>query len=151
MRDCHLWPPTQAPSRGGAFWEHLCLVRFWFSSPRGAPQEQDGIWIHLPLWLPCEAFQFFSCKEAWKPLPLHGLLEAERHQSEEPAPPASYSELVWTSTVGSLVHHGGSTTGHYEHPMMPLSACSARATFQYSVNVVLRHLLRGYACHHMLG
>lgn len=73
------------------------------------------------------------------------ITEAERRQSEEPAPPASYPGAPWTSAVGFLIHRGGSTRGHYEHPVMPFSLCNAQATFQYSVNAVLRDLLHSYA------
>lgn len=137
--------PTWAPSRGGVLWEHLCLVRFWISSLRGLPQERSGIWVHLCLQLPCEGLHVFSHKEAWQSLPLHGLQEAERHQSGEPAPPASFPGVLWTSAVGSLVDCAGSTRCHYEHPVMPFSLCNARATFQYSINAVLRNLLHSYA------
>lgn len=83
----------------------------------------------------------FFHKEECESLPLHGLQEEERHQSKEPALLASYSEVFWMSAVGSSALYGGSVRGNYEHPPMPFSVCNTQATFQYSVNAVLREFV----------
>lgn len=94
---------------------------------------------------PERAFMFFFSYRSMGVSAPAWITEAERHHSEEPAPPASYPGAPWISAVGYLIHRGGSTRRHYEHPVMPFSLCNAPATFQYSVNAVLRDLLHSYA------
>ena len=141
MRDCHLWNPTQAPSGGDPVWEQLCLVRLWISSPWGLPQQQSGVWVHLPLWVPREGFRTFS-HEVWESAPA-GITAGRNASQWRTSTPCLLSWNALNSCSG-LLRSTWSTRGRYEHPVMPFGLCNARAIFQYSVNAVLRDLLHSY-------